>query len=77
MSLSFVGNRLQGGRMETETPTILRRCGYNPVRDAGGLDQCGSHGDSEKGSGSGCVWKMVLAGLANSLNAKSEKKLSV
>lgn len=43
------------------------------MRDAGGLDKCGSSGDSEKWSGLGCVWKMVLAGLDNGLDVQSEK----
>lgn len=75
VSLSFK-NGLQSRGIEAETPIILNRCGYNPVRDAGGLDPCGSSGDGEKSSGSGCVWKVVLTGMYSSLVVKYEKKLS-
>lgn len=75
---SFVGNRPQGGRTEAATPIILKYVCYcsKPTRDASGLDQGGSSGDGEKWSGSGCAWKIVLAGYDSGLDVKPDKNLS-
>lgn len=72
-----LGNRPQGGGTEEETPISPKRCGNNPMTDAGGLGQGGSIGDSGRWSVSQSIWKLGLAGVDNSLGATAEKNLSV